>query len=426
MQRITLPSRSSARDAPRAFVLPLCAATVGLYPTVGVAQTGAPPIADHPTTTEAAETWLEGITLTKTIAIGVTSQPGLRRGQPIFGHLLTDRNETIVVNQFLLAVERPTSVSSRGHDIGFRAAALLGTDARYTRLTGQFERATTGHYAFDIVEACLLASLAFGSRSGIDLKVGEYLSPLGYEILAANGNPFYSHGYIFNFGVPGKHAGALMTMHVNSTIDLTAGVDRGTNTSFEADNNDALAFIAGGAVKLRRFTITALTHIGPENPRGTAGLRPNRDLRYYNDIIIEWRVSDRLTSVTEFNYIRDDGLKADGGGAAQYLTYQLSPVVKIAGRAEIWRDAQGAFVGAFPDANDLIFAETGRPNRAFGGGPATYVAFTAGTTISLRVPHVAQLMLRPELRVDHAAAGRPFDAGRDKTQFTAGIDLVVH
>lgn len=360
------------------------------------------------------------------LEIGVNAQPDLRSGRPILGHVLTDRNDRIVLNQALLAIERPAGADGRKWDIGFRIAALFGTDARFTRLTGQFEQATTGNYAFDVLEANVQASLAFGPNSGIDVKVGEYLSPLGYEVVSADGNPFYSHGYIFNFGVPGKHAGALVTVHADRTLDLIGGIDRGANTSFEADNNDALAFIAGAAVKLPRATVTALTHIGPENPKGTAGLRPNRDLRYYNDLIIEWHVSDLLTSVTEINYVRDDGLKADGGGVAQYLLYQLSPALKLSGRAELWRDGKGAFVTAFPNPNDLINAETGRANNAFGGGPATYFAITAGTTIALRWPHVARLMVRPEIRLDQALAGRPFDGGRSRSQFTAGVDLVVH
>ena len=44
---------------------------------------------------------------------------------------------------------------------------------------------------------------------GIDLKVGQYPTPLGYETIDPSTNPFYSHSYIFQFGLPFKHTGAL-------------------------------------------------------------------------------------------------------------------------------------------------------------------------------------------------------------------------
>ena len=82
-------------------------------------------------------------------------------------------------------------------------------------------------YQFDVVEANVLAHLPWLTEGGIDLKVGQYPTPLGYETIDPSTNPFYSHSYIFQFGLPFKHTGALTTTHVNSMLDIYAGADTG-------------------------------------------------------------------------------------------------------------------------------------------------------------------------------------------------------
>ena len=42
---------------------------------------------------------------------------------------------------------------------------------------------------------------------GTDVKFGQYPTPLGDEVIDATGNTFYSHSYIFNYGLPFKHTG---------------------------------------------------------------------------------------------------------------------------------------------------------------------------------------------------------------------------
>ena len=74
-------------------------------------------------------------------------------------------------------------------------------------------------------------------------------TPLGYETIDPSTNPFYSHSYIFQFGLPFKHTGALTATHVNRRLDVYAGIDTGTNTTFGplGDNNGAVGGIGGSA-----------------------------------------------------------------------------------------------------------------------------------------------------------------------------------
>ena len=53
----------------------------------------------------------------------------------------------------------------------------------------------------------------------MDVKVGLYPTPLGDEMIDPSTNPFYSHSYIFNFGLPLKHTGILTTSHLTPLLD---------------------------------------------------------------------------------------------------------------------------------------------------------------------------------------------------------------
>ena len=114
----------------------------------------------------------------------------------------------------------------------------------------------------------MLAHLPWLTEGGIDLKAGQYPTPLGYETIDPSTNPFYSHSYIFQFGLPFKHTGALTTTHVNDVLDIYAGVDTGTNTTFGplGDNNGAVGGIGGFNLTFLdgNLTVLALTHFGPE------------------------------------------------------------------------------------------------------------------------------------------------------------------
>jgi hypothetical protein len=380
--------------------------------------------------------WMDTLKFSARIEFGATLNPDDPGNDINFGHLFTDRSNSVLLNQVLLTAERPLDPKAEGYDFGFKLQGMYGSDARYTHFLGEFDRSIGGRNQFDIVEANVVAHLPLLSESGIDLKIGQYPTPLGAEVIDASGNFFYSHSYIFNFGIPLKHTGVLSTAHVSSLLDLYLGVDTGVNTSLgrKGDNNDALAGIGGFGLNMLdgKLTVLALTHIGPEQPRSfsTLGLdiRPNSDLRYLNDILVTWKATEELTSMTELNYIRDDGFGAHGFGVAQYLTYTVNDWLSVGGRAEYWRDDNGAFVAAFPGNQDFVNAERGLfPFTAIGGGKTSYGELTLG--VNLKPPVGAPfdgIVVRPEVRYDRSLNDTtPFDAGTKRDQFTFGIDTII-
>jgi len=319
---------------------------------------------------------------------------------------------------------------------------MYGSDARYTHFLGEFDQSISGRNQFDIVEAHALFHLPWLTAGGIDVKVGQYVTLEGAEVIYAPDNLLYTHSYIFNFGIPFKHTGVMTTTHVNPVLDIYLGIDTGVNTTFgnsfnnvnSGDNNRAVAFHGGIGLNLLNgaLTILATTHIGPENPNVSAvvlaGVNPNRALRYLNDVTITWKANDKLTFITDLNYIRDDGFGATGGGVAQYVAYTVNDWLKIVGRGEIWRDNNGFFVAAFPGNLDFVKFEHGNPTAvAIGGGATTYGALTFGLNIKPPVPkEIDGLVIRPEIRYDTSLNGTtPFAAGTKSSQFTFGGDIIV-
>lgn len=359
------------------------------------------------------------------VETGSTGNPAGPSDHQNFGRLFDDRSNEFVMNQAVITAERALE-SKSGFDWGFKLQLLFGTDARYTRSVGlRDDRTGTGLYQADLPEAYLSLHLPVLTVDGVDVKLGKFATLEGAETIDPRTNPFYSHTYMFNFGVPLTHTGALFTLHTESWLDFMAGVTRGANTSL-GDNNDRPAFHGGIGLNLNegKLVMLASTHIGPET------YNDNSDLRYLSDLAITWKATDKLTSTTDLNYAFDGGAEARAYGVAQYLTYAINDRITAKIRGEIWRDAQGFFAAQFADPNDPMRALDGDPTldpRTVGGGSTTYGALTIGLDLKPPVPKpLTGLTIRPELRVDHSFNDtRPFNDSGDNTMFTAAIDAIL-
>ena len=361
--------------------------------------------------------WIDG---------GITFNPDTPRDNQNFGRLFDDRANEPLLNQAVINFERVLAAQPGEFDWGFKAQFMFGSDARYIHSLGLLDSVMkTSLYQPDIVEAYVSLHLSLLTERGVDVKLGKWVTLEGAETIDPRTNVFYSHTYIFDFGIPFNHTGALFTVHTTNWLDLMAGVTRGVNTSVE-DNNDSPAFDGGVGLNLNegKLVVSASTHIGPETPNN------NSALRYLNDITVTWKIRNKLTSITDMNYARDDLANADGFGVAQYFTYAITDKVTAKIRGEIWRDDKGFFVAQFADPHDPVRALDGEATidpRTIGGGRTTYGALTVGLDIKPAVPKpLTGLTIRPELRVDHSLNGtRSFNDSKDQTLFTAAVDAII-
>ncbi|TWB24840.1 putative OmpL-like beta-barrel porin-2 [Nitrospirillum amazonense] len=416
-------------------VLLAATAAAAISLMVGLSAIATPALAQEAAPAAAAPTEPPGIKWFAYVEAGATFNSNGPTGGTNYGHLFTDKTNQLVLNQLSGTVSKDLDPKAEGFDWGFKVQGFYGTDARYTHFLGILDTGIKERTQFDLVEANVLLHFPSPGAGGLDLKVGAFSTPLGAEVIAAPSNLLYSHSYIFNFGLPLKHTGALATLHLTPDIDLYGGIDSGVNTTLsDGDNNGAAAGIFGiGLNNLvdGKLTVLALTHVGPENPSLKAPLGyadANNENRWISDITATFKATDELTLITELNYIKDDLFNVDGGGIAQYVSYTLSPELTATLRAEWWRDGHGFFVAAFPGNRDFVFLEKGEPleKGAIGPGVGTsYGELTLGLTWKpADLGLLDGLTLRPEVRYDkanHAA----YDNLTKDDQFTFGVDLIL-
>ena len=362
------------------------------------------------------------------IETGVTANPDDPASRQNFGHLFTDRPNELLLNQAVITAERTLGDSSDEFDWGFKVQFLYGSDARYIHSVGLFDNTQHDIVQPDLVEAWLLLHVPIpNTAGGLDIKGGKFVTLEGAETIDPRPNVFYSHSYIFDFGLPLNHTGVLFTLHAIKGLDLFAGATRGVNTSM-SDNNSSLGFHGGIGLTFLDGKLTALatTHVGPENTHD------NHDLRYLNDLVVTWKATDKWTAIFEGNFAADESVpgSAMAYGASAYLTYAVNDWLTLGIREEVFRDEKGFFVGSFADNDDFIDFQRGKTNNIdprtfFASG--TFNEVTIGASFKIPVPKpLESLTIRPEVRYDAALTDtRPYGNQDSRDQFTASIDAIL-
>jgi hypothetical protein len=393
--------------------------------------------------------WIDGIHLSAQLDAGVMFNPFRPSTGLNWGQTFTDHANQAQLNQLLLTAAKPLDPNNPDFQWGFKLQFLYGSDARYTQFLGELNRVTPGsRYQLDVVEANVLLHLPFVTAGGMDLKAGQYSTPIGFETINPSTNLFYSHSYIFQFGLPFKHTGVLATSHLTPMLDVYTGLDTGTNTTFGplGENNSAIGGIFGFGLNLMdgKMTVLALTHLGPEQASrvlSPIGINANGQMRSYNDIVIAYKATEALTLTTELNWARDAygtvGKAVNAFGVAQYGSYALTDTLSLNGRVEVFRDDNNFFVASFSGNNDPVRVQQGLAPISgvyfAPGSNTTYGALTVGVTYKPALPFpVTSLALRPEIRWDHAfTSNRPFNQNPPvntkgtSDNFTFGADAVL-
>lgn len=397
-----------------------CACAIGFVSSAH-AQTASPaaPAADQPGAAAPADKpwappanfgeWASSIKLSFEADGGITVNTNSPNNRRNFGELTNDNSNRPILNQLSAIAERDVDPKSTGIDAGFKLWLMYGSDARITHTLGVFDQLIHDRNQLDVVEADVSVRFPNLFANGMDLKAGIFPSPMGIEVIDPKGNPFYSHSYTFQYGLPFKNTGVLTTAHVSDVLDLYLGIDSGTNTFVAygaGDNNNRPGGYAGFGLNLAggNLTVLALTHIGPDNSKHLVPFA-NSALRFFNDVDIVWKANEKLTISGEFNYVREDGYRAEGYGAAGYASYALNDQLTLNGRAEIWRDNNNFFVYTPSNNLDFVASERGTPaNLITASKPTTYSEFTLGVTYKIPgLPSsISTAMIRPEVRYDRA------------------------
>jgi hypothetical protein len=271
---------------------------------------------------------------------------------------------------------------SNGVGFGFRADVMYGVDAGDTQAfgnnPGRFDIGADfqhGQYGFAIPQ--LYAEVASGDLS---VKVGHFFTLIGYEVVTAPDNFFYSHSLTMFNSEPFTHTGALATYAADDETSLYAGWTTGWDTGFDRFNNGS-SFLGGFSTAVSEdITFTYIT---------TAGNFGQRNDGYSHSLVFDVTLTDDLNYVLQSDLVDTNspaGTPGEEVGINQYLFYAVDDNVKLGTRMEWWkRDGNSQYA----------------------------------TTFGVNVKPMDNFIIRPEYRYDWAVPG-----GRG-TASTFGVDAIL-
>jgi len=360
---------------------------------------------------------------------GFAGNPASPNDRVNFGANLDWRSNDYRFNQFYLIAERPLERESK-FAFGYRLDFLIGTDAPWFVANGLFSSFTgfdrtsgigvDGPGSFRNVNAVgidlpqFFAEIhipGFITPGGIDIKVGKFYSLIGRDVYPAADTDFYSRTYENILATPFTHTGGLITLHATPTWDIVAGVVVGWDVFI--DNNSMASFTGQFVYNSpdKRYNWTTSWITGPEQPSND---------RYYRTMVSsyltvkldnagDWLLAAGGHFAHEVNAATnpDTGQRqnADWYGTTVNLFYQIIPKLRLGGRFEWFRDADGTRT-----------AVLGRP-----GFRANFFETTLGVTYTPWRP----VIIRPELRVDWSPDSRPYNDQTKKVQFVPAFDVIV-
>lgn len=284
-------------------------------------------------------------------------------------------------------------------DWGYRFDMLYGVDAQKTQAFGN-ENPTWdvtfdhGSYGWAMPQA--YAEVAYGDWS---FKIGHFYTLIGYEVVQAPDNFFFSHSYQMFNSEPFTHTGVLGEYKLSDCTTLHAGWVLGWDTAFDQFGSGS-TFHGGFIHKMNddvevSYMLTA----------GNFGFRSADQDGYDHSIYITAKVSDCLDWALASDYVSANGFNGDPNfdnqdvGIANYLIYKLSDHWSTGGRAEWWRSNQVT------------------------GTQASFYEITGGLNYK---PH-ANLTIRPEVKYNWAPGEEAVNnaVGTQFNQTLFAIDAVV-
>jgi hypothetical protein len=360
---------------------------------------------------------------------GFAGNPASPSDRVNFGANLDWRSNDYRFNQFYLVAERPLE-REKQWSFGYRLDFLIGTDAPWFVANGLFSGFTgydptsgigvDGPKSFRQVNAIGIDLPQFYAEvhiprfltsGGIDVRVGKFYTLIGRDVYPAADTDFYSRTYENILATPFTHTGGLVTVHATPTWDIVAGVVVGWDVFID---NNSMASFTGAFIwnsPGKRYNWTTAWITGPEQPSND---------RYYRTMVTsyltakldsagDWVVSTGGHFAHESNAAvnPDTGQRqnADWYGYTVNLFYQIHPKLRLGGRFEWFRDADGTRT-----------AVLGRP-----GFRANFFETTLGASYA----PWRSVIIRPELRVDWSPDARPYNDQTKKVQFVPAFDVIV-
>jgi hypothetical protein len=318
-----------------------------------------------------------------------------------YGDLLdfNDVPHQVNLHQAWFYAENLADTESCSPDFGYRFDMLYGTDAQKTQAFGNSGAPDAqgwdndwdhGVYGWAIPQ--LYAEIGYQDWS---VKVGHFFTPLGYEVIPATGNFFYSHALTMFNSEPFTHTGVLGTYKGYEDVTVYAGWTLGWDTGFDQyrGGNNWL-----GGVTLQATDDVSFTYL---NTAGNFGFRSADEFGYSHSIVSVVDLSEKMKYVFQSDLVDTEGFLGDEDqeghdvGVNQYLFYTMNDCWGLGGRMEWWKS----------NTSSYNFGES-----------TSYYEITGGINYKAH----ANVIVRPEIRYDWT----PTDTDEDYDRAIFGVDVI--
>jgi hypothetical protein len=239
----------------------------------------------------------------------------------------------------------------------------------------------------------------YNASDKLSFTMGQFGTHIGYELIEASLNYFYSINHTFNSGIPFYHTGLKSTYAFSDKVSLMLGVVNGFD--YVHDNNRAKGVIGQLALAPAEGLTMYLNYISTnESDADAQGKTPKGNFTVY-DLNGQYTFSDKFylgywfMLGTQYGTLGAPGtfMPADGDvegtkkwyGANLYLVYNASDLFSIGVRAEHFNNEDGA-----------------RGLRSYNLATEGYAGTSANTFTLTGTFNLAEgnLMIKPELRID--------------------------
>jgi len=248
---------------------------------------------------------------------GATLNPSQNNGfnGPV---IFADQANRFQLNQFNLYMRRPVVSEGRVWDFGGRFDFMFGTDAIFTQAFGvptfdvnsgePLKRsnwdlnlccASTRTYGIALPQAYLETYVPIGN--GLNVKLGHFYTPTGFETVPAPDNFFYTRAYTLNVGEPFTHTGMLANYTVNKNWLILGGPLTGSaNGGWDGGLDKQLGNWSG----LAGFTWTSDNRATSFHFSGTYGetsTRSSEPWGFYN-VVLQHKITPKTLLVLHHVY----------------------------------------------------------------------------------------------------------------------------
>ncbi|MDG1874562.1 MAG: outer membrane beta-barrel protein [Mariniblastus sp.] len=311
--------------------------------------------------------------------------------------LFNSSPDSFNLHQGWLFLEKEAKSENCELGFGFRFDGMYGIDAGDTQAFGnpantwdldpRFQRG--GGYGWAIPQ--LYGEIAKGDLS---VKVGHFYTLIGYEVVTAPDNFFYSHAMTMYNSEPFTHTGAIASYSLNDDTTIYGGWTSGWDTGF--DFSTGSNFLGGFSTQLDpNVSFTYMTTFGDFGARSA-----NNDDAYSHSLVFDIKLTENLQYIVQSDLLRIASTGEDNVGLNQYWIYQVNDCMSYGARMEWWK---GDDVTGYQPHGGLA------PTSS-----TSYYASTFGVNYKLG----SNVTIRPEYRYDWSPA-------LDYNQGYFGMDMIA-